>query len=83
MNLQRLYDRIANDRLFETEVSEPARDQPDHEREQRRYFNAGSRHVESLVRRWADEERVLAGLAELRDAKAMDLRVKHALVETP
>jgi hypothetical protein len=60
-----LLDQIAIDRFNEDEGS------PE-ERIQRRWFNRGSKHVEGLVR-------MHMGLAEVREAKPIDLTFKAAL----
>lgn len=70
-----LLDRIRNDRFGKDQL------------EKDRYavgWNAASEHIERIVERWlcerADERPVLTGLRELRDAPAIDLRLKNALI---
>ena len=76
--VQRLLDRVRNDRYAEDQVSHGG--DPVIEPIKRREFNAGSRHVESLIHQWINEATLELSLAELAEAPAMDLRLKHALV---
>lgn len=73
-----LLDRIANDRLAEGQLSHGG--DPVTEPVYRRAFNDGSRHVEHLVRLFLTEQRLMAACDDLRDAPALDLRVKYALI---
>lgn len=72
-----LRERMANVYLDERQVSHGGC--PRIEPQQRRWFNVGSASAAEAVERWFQEQRVLAGLRELRDAKPIDLRLKQAL----
>lgn len=52
---QRLLDRLRNDQLLESEVSEPCRAEPGHELSYRRGHNDGMRHAIEVVAEWLDE----------------------------
>lgn len=69
-----LFARLAAERFDVTELS-----RGESSPVARKMWNAGSENAERIVRRWLDEERVLAGLSELTTAPAMDLRLRHAL----
>jgi hypothetical protein len=73
-----LLERMRNVRLNEDEHSEGS-DGLDPVRAN--WHNIGARGVVREVDRWFAELAVLRGLTELRDAKALDLRIKAALTE--
>lgn len=68
-----LFQRLVNDRFSLAD----ARDEQD--RRDRRHWNAGSEHAESIVRQWLQEERIEVELAELQSADCLDLRLKATL----
>lgn len=67
----RLLARVRNDRYDELE----------HAGDQHvRGWNACSRHIERLIEDELRDGRTMAGLRELRDAKAIDLRLRRELM---
>lgn len=68
---------LRRDRLDVSQYSEGA--DPAIERIQRDWFNRGADHQLAVADRWAKEQAVHAGLAELRDAPVMDLTLKAAM----
>lgn len=72
-----LLDRVQNDR-FSSELSGHGM-HPERERGYRDGWNACSEHVEHLVRLFLTEQRLMAAIDEMRNAREIDLRVKYEL----